>query len=1155
MHSDSFLWPNIRDAFFKDLSVIHERSGPWHAVFFTGDLVQSGSAPEFQKLDQVLNDIWASIRELGSEPLLFTVPGNHDLARPNLKEPAVRLLSKWNDNDEIHEEFWNDENSEYRKIVDGAFANYTNWKTKSPINRGDENTGLLPGDFSSVIALEAGRKVGLVGLNTASLQLTDGNYKGKLAWDQRQFHRACGGDGAEWNKGNDISILLSHHGPSWLNERSQGKASAEIAPAGRFAVHLFGHMHEPKLLEQAEGGGPLRHYWQGKSLFGLEHYGSDQKEIRLHGYSAGAIFMEGETAIIKRWPRTARFHQQNGWEMIPDHEQFSLGDDGSTKRALELKPENSETMNPGRTTAAGSPISSRTKASGRISPTRSNRTMQHWWGWPRSEPSLKPYCEAVAQAHGHIRFVEIPYLKDVSDVELDNLFVHPRLSQSEIHPDLAPYAWPKCSAALEVLADRPQLVLLGDPGSGKSTLVSCLSWQLCKPQPAKQNVWTTKFGGHVPVPMILRELSLKADLSWEGLIDAFLEHRIGKLLQNRKTIESLLKEGRAIVLLDGLDEIGNLTIRRKLRAAVHIGMAAYPKSRWIMTSRIVGYEQVPFHYRVEQVPSGSAPSKKAVEHRPRSKRVRTTMAEVFYQSPFNDEQIQEFSANWYSQHENEQEIVASNSKDFIQAIRENDGTQRLARIPYLLTLMALVHHKHARLPHGRTELYERIATAYLESIDLRRQLNLLPYSLAQKKRWLADVAYRMQLRRIRRGSESVQGDLLASKADVQKWLRASMSESGARDSRGESEVLLKYFAQRSGLLVPRGEGKFAFMHLSLQEYFAASFLEPRLTASRFSPKNSKLEPSNDQLRTWVNSDAWRETFVLLFELLSTKSTSETEAFLEHLFKKRLERNAASSEFTAAALLAELVTDPFVVLSKETAREMRQLLWRWVFRRSRTRQDFFWTGRGRLETVLRNLLRETHGDLRAAWKAASIGQPELRVVTQLDLSGCTSLSDLAPLIQMKKLSRLNLRGCGSVSDLTPIFRLKKLNGLNLENCQGITSLEGIAALKELDMLTIGVGLDLSPLSRAETLKELHMHHSTDKTIDLTPLAGLMNLQMICAPEGPPIRISQDLERNPEKVASAGVRKLLKTRFMKGAKNAAGRRIAGRNRRKAITRSRK
>ena len=501
------------------------------------------------------------------------------------------------------------------------------------------------------------------------------------------------------------------------------------------------------------------------------------------------------------------------------------------------------------------------------------------------------------------------------------------------------------------------------------------------------------------------------------------------------------------------------------------------------------------------------------------------MTSLLFLAPFDDVQIRQFAVNWYAQHEREHEIVQQSASEFVAAIQANEGTQRLARIPYLLTLMALIHHKNARLPHGRTELYDRIATAYLESIDLRRQLDQLPYSLAQKKRWLAEVAYRMQLRRSESRQKENQGDILASRAEVERWLKSAMTESSSGNSAQEVAALLDYFAKRSGLLLPRGEGKFAFMHLSLQEYFAACFLEPRLTASRFAPTQKKAEPSDQTLRTWANEETWREAFILLFELISEKSKDETEGFLNHLFNKRLDRDREGSEATAAGLLAELATDPFVILSAETRRRCRQDAWRWIFRQktnSRRRLGF----NPSRNNIVRSLLRESQGDLQKAWKAASLSKQELNEVEILDLSACADLCDITPLGSLPKLRHLSLRECHSIQDLRPLAKLNELEFLDLQGCASShiveQALEGLSSVRDL---FLGAPVDLRIVARIRSLRDLHLHYQSRGGVDLTPLAECVNLERLCTGQiGGEISIADDLLAKPENIASSGVRRV-------------------------------
>lgn len=1128
LHGQAPLWPNVREAFLENISRLHDRAGPWHAVFFTGDLVQSGKSAEFKQLEDVIfGPLWERLTSLGSkDAVLLTVPGNHDLERPDTKKPsaAVRQLLRRDGFSEIADEFWSDPTCEYRKVINESFINYSAWSNDQTKRRQTTiQPGILPGDFSTTLKFRPNNSsefsIGIAGLNTTFLQLTGGDYTERLSCDVRQINVACGGDGAGWAKKHSACILLTHQGPSWLDKISRENSYVEINPAGRFSAHLFGHMHETAYRSTTYGGGkPIRH-WQSSSLFGMEKYGEPPTSfLRQHGYSAGRIDFSSETPLIKFWPRCG-IKDNSGWRFDPDHKSCVLIEgDGSTSP----EPLNNSAFKADKPQTATAPSPTFRDNNGKRE--REANTAQKAFPNAIDDPRLSDYCAAVCAAHSHIRFVEIPFLKDVSDVELDNLYVETKFSHQQIHPDIPPAQWPKCLSAIEALQARRHVVLLGDPGSGKSTLISCLAWHLCRPLSGKNSPWSALLGGFVPLPIILRELNLKADLTWEGLVEAFLNHRIGKLLKTREHIEEILRSGRALILLDGLDEIGNLAVRRKLRDAVHTGMASFPDCRWILTSRVVGYVKVPFHIKVENSTTPElALDAEIIQIRQKTKRVRVAMAELFFMAPFDDHQIQQFSINWYTQHEKEHSLVSPAAQDFVSAIKENDGTQRLARIPYLLTLMALIHHKNARLPHGRTELYERIATAYLESIDVRRHLDQLPYSLAQKKRWLAEIAYRMQLRRAKKGDGSGQGEVLANHSEVAKWLQASMKESSAVASRNEAHILIEYFAQRSGLLLPRAEGKFSFMHLSLQEYFAACFLEPRLTASRFSPKEAKSEPTDDQLRVWANTEAWRETFVLLFELLSEKSTSETEAFLTHLFAKRLDSDFSGKEATAAGLLAELTTDPFVMVAAETRRQSRQQLWRWMFRQRRNEEGRMGFNPFR-NNVIRSLVQESQGDLAKAWKVAGISRQELAKVKRLDLTACTVLSNLSPLVALKGLEHLSLRDCISVTDLTPITQLKSLRILDLQGCGAEPSAYSVVSeLGNLKTLFIGRPIDSGILSTVRGLAELHLHYTPDSPTDLSPLAGLSDLHRLCI-RGP-VCISNELQRSPKKILSRGVMEAL------------------------------
>jgi 3',5'-cyclic AMP phosphodiesterase CpdA len=319
MNEQSWLWPNVKDRFFEDLEKLHDKNGPWDLVLFTGDLTQRGSAEEFQKLDEVLEKLWEKFKRLGSSPKLLAVPGNHDLVRPNEKDPSVKLLRLWNDDPDVQSEFWEDANSPYRKVVTEAFKNYTYWLKNQPFKADNLNDGILPGDFSVTIEKDDA-KLGIVGFNSTFLQLTGDDYKGKLALHTRQFHAACGGDGPDWAKEHHACLLLTHQPPSWLNDNSQqNHLNGGITDAGRFAAHLCGHMHDTVYRNISEGGAEPKRIWQGRSLFGLEYIGKAEENIqRLHGYTAGKIELNEEKGRLIFWPRGETCLQGGQREIVSD---------------------------------------------------------------------------------------------------------------------------------------------------------------------------------------------------------------------------------------------------------------------------------------------------------------------------------------------------------------------------------------------------------------------------------------------------------------------------------------------------------------------------------------------------------------------------------------------------------------------------------------------------------------------------------------------------------------------------------------------------------------------------------------------------------------------------------------------------------------------
>lgn len=328
-------WPAMKSYFFEDLKQVYEKTGGWDLVIFSGDLTQQGKKEEYLLLTKLLEELWEAFDKLGSRPQLFTVPGNHDLVRPNVVDPHVMALSQWWNTDgksaAIRNDFWTNPDSSYRRFIGKMFRNYLEWvnsltETKIPLLRGAP--GLLPGDSAATLNVN-GATVGVVGLNSAFLQSTGENYEKKLDLSGRQLFAITGDDPFQWVAGQDLTFLVTHHPSSWLHDDAYSVFQSDIYTPKLFDAHFFGHMHEASALTQAAFGSAARRHVQAPSLFGLEK-ARDGKIERIHGYSAGQVKLDKHHAVWRHWPRISTLQADGQRRPVPDYK-FPLTDDQCTE--------------------------------------------------------------------------------------------------------------------------------------------------------------------------------------------------------------------------------------------------------------------------------------------------------------------------------------------------------------------------------------------------------------------------------------------------------------------------------------------------------------------------------------------------------------------------------------------------------------------------------------------------------------------------------------------------------------------------------------------------------------------------------------------------------------------------------------------------------
>lgn len=646
---------------------------------------------------------------------------------------------------------------------------------------------------------------------------------------------------------------------------------------------------------------------------------------------------------------------------------------------------------------------------------------------------LARYCHNLERAFGLVELALAPVGEDLSRSRLESLYVEQALSPRDVGegndpgPDLPP-AW-------EVARDEPHLVILGHPGGGKSTLVHWIAYQFAVAGlgEARADGWPARLGyaadrPAVPLPIVLREMRVRAGVTWDGLWAEFLDQPRQSPLDD-ESLQPLLKEGLGFFLIDGLDEVGGLEARRSLRDAILEGMRLYPKCRWLLTSRIVGYEEVPFHQESMSIDEPDA--------RPR------VLFPARYLAPFDDGRIERFATNWYACRAAEGD-APGRAAELTKAVSANAGTKGLARIPFLLTQMAMIHRNDVTLPNGRAKLYARIADAYVEKREEQKGMPLARFPRGKQLECLALVAVRMQLRRAGAGSEEeYEQALFASDEDVRGWL-GEVVKANAAD-------FLGHLGKRTGLLLPRGEERYGFIHLSFLEFFAAWFLKEQILSRAWSKGEWQKVPGAalpEALGNYAASSRWREVLHFLCELFA--ADGKLDYLFGDVFPVLFGDGFAAVEGTTGdgvdrgALLARLVTDPQAGWEQEAG-------WGDARRREALnaclRAEFAFQARPPQERGYESssdILSELMAGESERGSVLEALVEEAKRIDLLFLSlGNTEATDLGPLAGLTSLQRLSLSDTG-VADLGPLAGLASLQTLDLRGTK--VSAEQVVELK-------------------------------------------------------------------------------------------------------------
>src|SRR5262249_34081647 len=153
--------------------------------------------------------------------------------RPDVTSMLPGAVRQWHENEKTRRSFWAS-GSEARKKLARAFNPFKMWYERYWARGAwaedlvvTRKEGPLPGDCAWSIQ-KGELQLAVVGLNSAFLQLEEGDYLKRLALHPRQL----GECGAPWIESHHAALLLTHHPTSWLHPRALADFEQDIAPVG-----------------------------------------------------------------------------------------------------------------------------------------------------------------------------------------------------------------------------------------------------------------------------------------------------------------------------------------------------------------------------------------------------------------------------------------------------------------------------------------------------------------------------------------------------------------------------------------------------------------------------------------------------------------------------------------------------------------------------------------------------------------------------------------------------------------------------------------------------------------------------------------------------------------------------------------------------------
>ncbi len=392
---------------------------------------------------------------------------------------------------------------------------------------------------------------------------------------------------------------------------------------------------------------------------------------------------------------------------------------------------------------------------------------------------------------------------------------------------------PESGVARQFYQKYNNIVVLGDPGSGKTCFVKHELLAYCDPD-AKSGDW---YSDHLPVFLSLAEAANLIGNDAEILDACAIAAGRRGISLPRADIEDYLSRGKAAFFFDGLDEVGSIEKRIDLMEQIaKLTEFASRGNRFVLTSRPAAVQPV-------EIPDQL----------------------LFLQlNGLSESEMRRLALSVITLRFGDGDKAKTPSPEDLRVIdrlvddtRNSRGIARLASNPLLLTLLVLIYANAGAALSARRHLVYSQAIKTLVSVrgkDTRAQ----KISEADLRARLGAIAIAVFKRAIQE---------LPERSEVQRTLQPIMAATGALDSGADADVtnnFIQEVAEATGLLTIHRQVKEApekdlitFMHYSFLEYYAAAGLIAQGHQGKIGPL--------------ATNPRWKDVVTLLFGIISEQA--------------------------------------------------------------------------------------------------------------------------------------------------------------------------------------------------------------------------------------------------------------------------------------------